>query len=123
MAETYFPMVDAYPQIKAALELLPDNPRVTEKWPRAERKGSLIVVSEITNNHTGTSCVDQLGYQVDVWADEEETLRRLCAGVDEALSTMGFKRTMAEPFDDSDGFRRIFRYSSRIDKRLMRLIN
>lgn len=123
MASKYFPMVDGFPQIKALLEALPDNPKVAERWPRTERKGSLIVVTEISNNHTADACVDQLAYQVDIWADDDDTLRRLCAGADEALSTMGLKRVMAEPVDDLDGFRRIFRYSSRIDKRMLRLIN
>lgn len=121
--DNYYPMVDLYPQIKAALELLPDNPAVRERWPRAERKGSLIVVTEITNISTGTETVDQLSYQVDVWADDEDTLRRMCSGVDEALSKMGLKRTLAEPFDDSEGFRKIFRYGRRVDKILNRLID
>lgn len=123
MANNYYPMVDLYPQIKAALELLPDTPAVREKWPRAERKGKLIVVTELTNANTNTETVDQLSYQVDVWADDEATLRRMCSGVDKALCTMGFKRTMAEPFDESEGFRKIFRYGRRVDKLLSRFID
>lgn len=123
MAVKYYPTADAFPQIKMALEALPDHPKVTERWPRSERRGSLIVVTEITNIHTAACCVDQLSYQVDVWADDEDTLRRMADGVDEALSTMGFKRTMAGAIDDSDGFRKLFRFGRKVDKRLMRLID
>lgn len=119
----YFPMVDAFPQIKALLEELPDQPKVTERWPRSECSPPLIVVSELTNTHTAVKCVDQLTYQIDIWTRDSEALRRLSNDVDEAMTNMGFRRTLAQPEDDTDGFLRTFRYGRKVDKRLMRLID
>lgn len=123
MASNYYPMVDAFPQIKAALEALPDNPKVTATWPRAERRGPLIVVTEIGNSNTNIRVVDQLSYQLDVWADDGDVLRRLCADADAVMADIGFRRTLAQPEDDSNGFLRVFRYSRKVDKRFMRLID
>lgn len=124
MENKYYPMVDAFPQIREALEQLPDSPTVSERWPQKQPDGALIVVTELTNAATSTPVVDELAYQVDVWAEDEGIFRRLCAGVDEALSGIGFLRTLASPPDFyPEGHRRTFRYSRRVDKRLMRLIN
>lgn len=124
MANEYFPMVDAYPQIRDLLEALPDAPTVTERWPRKQVESPTIVVTEISNNHTDIDCVDQLGYQIDLFMEDLTQLRRVCDCVDEALWRIGFRRTMKQPWDSgADGARMTLRYSRRVDKRSMRLIN
>lgn len=124
MAGNYFPMVDAFPQIKALLETLPGAPIVTEQWQRTQVEHSTIVVKEITNTNTTTPGVDELSYQVDLFTLDGDSLRALCSGVDEALCNMGFRRTMKAPWDaETEGFRMTLRYGRRVDKRFHRLID
>lgn len=126
----YYPMVDAYPQIYEALmaaffygHKLQKVVNISESWPRSAVKAPLIVLSELTNQNTRTSCVDELAFQVDIWAESSDDLRTMADTVDETLCSIGFRRTMASPADNSNGFRRIFRYGRRVDKRSMRLID
>lgn len=122
-------MVDAIPQIRQALASLDTTLpyTVSEQWPRTSITGNLITVTEITNTSTGWRCVDELAYQIDVWAAEADAVRELAPLVNDALLGIGFRRTAAQPLDryDKNGgyFRKAFRFGRKVDKRFMRLID
>ena len=122
-------MVDAIPQIRQALASLDTTLpyTVSEQWPRTSITGNLITVTEITNASTGWRCVDDLAYQIDVWAAEADAVRELAPLVNDALLGIGFRRTDSQPLDryDKNGgyFRKALRFGRKIDKRFMRLID
>ena len=122
-------MVDAIPQIRQALASLDTTLpyTVSEQWPRTSITGNLITVKEITNTSTGWRCVDDLAYQIDVWAAEADAVRELTPLVNDALLRIGFRRTASQPLDryDKNGgyFRKALRFGRKIDKRFMRLID
>lgn len=122
-------MIDAIPQIRQALASLNTTLpyTISEQWPRAAITGNLITVTEITNTSTGWRCVDDLAYQIDVWAAEADAVRELTPLVNDALLRIGFRRTASQPLDryDKDGgyFRKALRFGRKIDKRFMRLID
>lgn len=129
MTREWTQMVDAVPQIREALSGLETDISYTvlSRWPRREDGGNLITVTELTNAQTAVSVVDQLGYQIDVWGQDRDTVRKLSPLVNETLCGMGFRREYAgpaEPYQDpSRYFRRTFRYGRKVDKRTMRLID
>lgn len=122
-------MVDAIPQIKQALASLDTTLpyTVSEQWPRTSITGNLITVTEITNASTSWRCVDDLAYQIDVWAAEADAVRELAPLVNDALLGIGFRRTASQPLDryDKNGgyFRKALRFGRKVDKRFMRLID
>lgn len=122
-------MIDAIPQIRQALASLNATLpyTISEQWPRAAITGNLITVTEITNTSTGWRCVDDLAYQIDVWAAEADAVRELTPLVNDALLRIGFRRTASQPLDryDKNGgyFRKALRFGRKIDKRFMRLID
>lgn len=122
-------MVDAIPQIRQALASLDTALpyTVSEQWPRASITGNLITVTEITNTSTSWRCVDDLAYQIDIWATEADAVRELAPLVNDALLGIGFRRTAVQQLDryDKNGgyFRKAFRFGRKIDKRFMRLID
>lgn len=122
-------MVDAIPQIRQALASLDTTLLYTlsEQWPRTSITGNLITVTEITNTSTGWRCVDDLAYQIDVWATEADAVRELAPLVNDALLGIGFRRTASQQLDryDKNGgyFRKAFRFGRKVDKRFMRLID
>lgn len=122
-------MVDAIPQIRQALASLDTTLpyTVSEQWPRTSITGNLITVTEITNTSTGWRCVDDLAYQIDVWAAEADAVRELTPLVNDALLRIGFRRTASQPLDryDKNGgyFRKALRFGRKVDKRFMRLID
>jgi hypothetical protein len=114
-------MVDAIPQIRQALASLDTTLpyTVSEQWPRTSITGNLITVTEITNASTSWRCVDDLAYQIDVWAAEADAVRELAPLVN--------RRTASQPLDryDKNGgyFRKALRFGRKVDKRFMRLID
>lgn len=126
----FFPdMVDAIPQIRAALaDLDTSTPyTVTEQWPREIVTGNLITVTEISNAGTDTDCVDRLGYQIDVWSPYADPVRELGSLVNAAMLGIGFRRNAAEQLDyltaKGGYYRKALRYGRKVDKRTMRLID
>lgn len=122
-------MVDAIPQIRQALASLDTTLpyTVSEQWPRTSITGNLITVTEITRSSTSWRCVDDLAYQIDVWAAEADAVRELAPLVNDALLGIGFRRTASQPLDryDKNGgyFRKALRFGRKVDKRFMRLID
>ena len=100
---------------------------VRGSWPRSTDDGVLITVGEYTNVATDCPVVDEIAYQVDLWAFDRETVVALSQLVNEALTGLGLKRQYAGPdtvSDDPAGYcRKTFRYGRRVDKRTMRLID
>ena len=118
-------MVDAIPQIRQALASLDTTLpyTVSEQWPRTPITGNLITVTEITNASTGWRCVDDLAYQIDVWAAEADAVRELAPLVNDALLGIGASQQL-DRYDKNGGyFRKALRFGRKVDKRFMRLID
>lgn len=118
-------MVSAQVQILEELRGLEGlNAAVTAQWPSRKLSGPTIVVQEISNTATDVPVVDSLSYQVDVWAEEADAVRSLFQRTDEVLSGMGWKRSFCPPITrDGFGQRQTARYSRKVDKRFLRLID
>lgn len=125
----HYDMVDAVPQLRAALAGMETETAftVSEDWPRRFPTGPSITIQEITNSGTYNAVVDELAWQLDLWADSKDVIRILAAGVDRALTGIGLRRTYAGPIlwqeDGTVHYRKTFRYGRRVDKRSMRLID
>lgn len=100
---------------------------VRGSYPHSTDDGVLITVGEYTNVATDCPVVDEIAYQVDVWAFDRETVVELSQLVNQALTTLGLKRQYAGPdtvSEDPVGYcKKTFRYGRRVDKRTMRLID
>ncbi len=115
-------MVSAQAQLLTALRTL--EATVTEQWPERELVGPTIVVQEISNSHTAVCVVDSLSYQIDVWAEDADTVRELVGQADEIIAGIGFRRTLLAPMTvEGFGRRQTARYSRKVDKRTLRLID
>lgn len=124
MTKDYPTITDTAPQLLEALRGIKDGLTVTETWPRKEPEGELILLSELTNNGTGTPCVDELAFQLDIWAETRTAVLELAAQSDGVMQGIGLRRTLAGPVTVyARSFRRTMRYGRRVDKRTMRLID
>ena len=87
----------------------------------------MVTVGEYTNVATDCPVVDQIDYQIDLWAFDRETVVLLSQLVNQALTTLGLKRQYAGPDQvsgDPAGYcTKTFRYGRKVDKRTMRLID
>ena len=82
---------------------------------------------EWANKSTDCPVVDELSYQVKVWAQDLDRLRAISAGVNRAMLGLGLKRTYSAPDEfaqDGMGFyTKTYRFGRKVDKRTMRLID
>lgn len=96
-------------------------------YPRSVEEGVVITVSEYTNTSTACPVVDEIAYQIDVWAFDRESVVALSRLVNTALTGLGLKRQYAGPdrlSEDPVGYcTKTLRYGRRVDKRTMRLID
>lgn len=117
-------MVSALADILGALREEISGAVITAQWPSRKLDSPVIVVQEINNMATEIPVVDALSYQVDVWAEEGDTVRALFGAADAYLSGRGWLRSFC-PALTRDGFgcRQTARYSRRVDKRTLRLID
>lgn len=122
-------LVDGRQAVRDALSAVETDLTFTVRgsYPRTTDDGVLITVGEYTNVATDCPVVDQIAYQLDIWAFDRETVVRLSEAVNEALTKLGLKRQYAGPdtqSDDPAGYcRKTFRYGRKVDKRTMRLID
>lgn len=119
-------IITALPQIRTAIVEATGVP-VRTAFPRSTADGVLITVREITNAHSARAKVaDELGYQVDVWAYDYDTAWGLVEKINSVMAGIGFTPSMCDrdPLSDGDGgyLRYIMRYSCKVDKRSMRII-
>lgn len=115
--------VSALHQLLDALRNEIDGAEITESWPRQQLERDTVVLSETINSQTDIDVVDQLGYQLDVWADDRDRAHELADQADAIICEVGFRRTMPGGIrHESYGFRITARYNRRVDKRFMRLI-
>lgn len=122
-------MVDAREQIKDILEGISYSKPFTVKmqFPQSENDGEMITYFEFLNNQTAISVVDEIAFQVDVWAYDMETLVSLVEKASDALTATGFKRQFVSPdiFPTGNGgyFRKTMRFGRKVDTRTNRLID
>lgn len=119
-------MFDPLPQIKDALAGL--DAQVYCRWPRREDKGTTITLSTITNRQSERSPVtDQIAVQVDLWAEERDSIRTLTPLVNAAVCGIGYRREYAGEDEQisSPGWkwRKTFRFGRKVDKRSFRLVD
>ncbi|MCD8368256.1 MAG: hypothetical protein LUC48_09585 [Clostridiales bacterium] len=115
MTEESLILVDALPNIKAALEGLEVDftYTVSAQWPRKVPTGALITITELDNSQAaGQLVVDRLSYQIDLWGPDADELRTLAPLVNTAVLSLGFLRDYAGALGLENGyFRRTFRYA------------
>ena len=73
------------------------------------------------------SVVDNLGFQIDVWATTRDECIDIMLKVDDKMTDLGFNRDYESPdgdsYDASEYYRKTLRYSSKVDTRTNRLIS
>lgn len=65
---------------------------VRGSYPRSTDDGVIITVGEYTNVATDCPVVDEIAYQIDLWAFDRETVVELSQLVNRALTTLGLRR-------------------------------
>lgn len=127
MTEAELTLVDARAQVKAALEGMESDIgfSVRQSYPREAAEGVVVTYGEYDNHSTDCSVVDEIAYQVDIWAFDRETTAALAGLVNRAMLTIGLKRTYMGPdvSVSSRYERKTLRFGRRVDKRTMRLID
>ncbi|MCD8147096.1 MAG: hypothetical protein LUD84_07470 [Clostridiales bacterium] len=127
MTEAELTLVDARAQVKAALEEMESDLSFTvrQSYPREAADGVVVTYGEYDNRSTDCPVVDEITYQVDIWAFDRETAAALTDLVNRAMLGIGLKRTYMGPdvVENSTYERKTLRFGRRVDKRTMRLIN
>lgn len=124
-------MIDARGQIRELLESIDHNGlKVKMSYPKSIGDVPLITFIQIANTGTGMhSVVDNLGFQIDIWATTLDECIDIMLKVDEKMVDLGFNRDYESPDDDGDNVdasgycRKTLRYSSKVDTRTNRLIS
>ena len=129
MNETELLLVDGRAQVAEALaNMKADCPfNLCSAFSRRAGGGEQGSWSACSHVGAGVPGVDELTYQVTVRAEDLDRLRSLCAGVNRAMRSLGLRRSYAgEDGYDSGGtgaYTKTYRFSRRVDKRSMRLID
>lgn len=127
MTEAELVLVDARAQIKAALESMESDVvfSVRQSYPRQKEDGVIITYGEFNNCSTDCPVVDEISYQVDIWAFDRETIVKLTGLVNRAMLGIGLKRLYMGPDVSEDGRyeRKTLRFGRKVDKRTMRLVD
>lgn len=122
-------MIDARGQIRELLESIDhDGLKVKMSYPKSIGDVPLITFIQIVNTGTGMhSVVDNLGFQIDVWATTRDECIDIMLKVDDKMTDLGFNRDYESPdgdsYDASEYCRKTLRYSSKVDTRTNRLIS
>jgi len=122
-------VVDARKQIKEALESIESstNFKVKMQFPQSVNDGEMITYFELLNQQTNISVVDELAFQVDIWAYDMATLCSLTEKANDALTAIGLKRQFVSPDIVPTGnggyFRKTMRFGRKVDTRTNRLID
>lgn len=127
MTEAELILVDARPQIKAALEGMETDLAfsVRQSYPREREDGVVITYGEFNNRSTDCPVVDEISYQVDIWAFDRETVVKLTSLVNRAMLGIGLLRQYMGPdvAENSQYERKTLRFGRKVDKRTMRLVD
>jgi hypothetical protein len=127
MTEAELMLVDLREQVKEALEQIDCDVAfsVRQSYPRERAEGVIITYNEFNNRSTDCSVVDELSYQIDIWAFDRETVVKLTEKVNRAMLELGLRRVYMGPdkSEDSKYERKTMRFGRKIDKRFMRLVD
>ena len=129
MTDAELILVDGRPDVREAIAAQPCHIpyALRGRFPRSVEEGAVITVGEYANAATACPVVDEIAYQIDIWAFDRETVVALSQTVNSALTALGLKRQYAGPdglSDDPVGYcTKTLRYGRRVDKRSMRLID
>lgn len=126
MTQAELTLVDLRAQVKAALSGMSCTVpfQVRERWNRQELSGAVVTYAEKDNRSTECSVVDELSYQIDIWAQERGEVTALCAAVNTAMLNLGLKRQEKREDVAEDGLRHCsLAFGGRVDKRFMRWID
>ncbi len=122
-------LVDERAQIRGALEAAECEIHfdVRQRWPVTQAEGVVVTYQEYSNVSTQCPVVDELVYQVDVWAFDRETVQTVASAVNRAMLELGLKRVWSGEdalANDSSGYlRKSYRFGRKVDKRFMRLVD
>ncbi len=129
MKEAELLLVDGRGQVAEALQKMQVDCPFTlhSAYARSSGGGAQVIWREYSNVSTSISVVDELTYQVTVRGEKLDDLTELAAGVNRAMLELGFRRSYAsEDGYDSGGagaYTKTYRFSRKVDKRTMRLID
>jgi hypothetical protein len=119
-------IADLRPQIKAALLAIEsDVPfAVRQRWSSEAAGGVCVTYAEIENRSTECPVVDELSYQIDVWAQSQDEVTYVAGVVNDALLEMGLKRQSRKESVEENGVRRCTMvFGRKVDKRWGRFID
>ena len=122
-------LCDGREQVRQALAAAAEQLefRLRSAYARSPAEGDTVTWGEWANKSTDCPVVDELSYQVKVWARDLDRLQALCDGVNRAMLGLGLRRTYTSPDEfgqDGVGFyTKTFRFGRKVDKRTMRLID
>lgn len=109
-------MISVHKQISDLLKTVNNN--VLRAYPEGQTTLPLIVYSEITNTHF-SKWVDEVEFQVDVYAATFAQMEDLAIEADEAMQGIGFNRTYASPDtqarQETDLYKKALNYRATID--------
>lgn len=129
MNEIQFQLADGREDVRNALAgMAAEHPFLLRSaHPRARLEGDVVTWREYANTSTGCPVVDLLVYEVTVWAEDLDRLRKLTEAVNGAMLRLGLKRKYSSPDEfepDATGYyTKTFRFGRKVDKRTMRLID
>lgn len=127
MTEAELRLVDLRSEIRERLESMECEVEYTvrQSQPREPSQGIIITYQEFDNRSTNCPVVDEVSYQIELWAFQREDLVTLAEAVNRAMLEMGLKRLYMGPESvEPDGYeRKIMRFGRLIDKRYMRFID
>ncbi len=116
-------------QIKEVLKSIKsDIPfQVNMSFPESKNDGNMISYFELTNVSTNIPTVDEIAFQIDIWAFALTDLFTLADLVDHCMTDMGFLRKFSSPdsmlHDPSGYLRKILRYGRKVETLTNRLID
>ncbi len=127
MTEAEWKLVDLRGIIRAALEKMECAVEyaVRQSSPRESAEGVVVTYQEYDNRSTDCSVVDEVSYQLELWAFDRESLLILAESVNRAMLELGMKRLYMGPEVLEMGVyeHKIMRFGRLIDKRCMRMID
>ena len=99
----------------------------SQHCPLTSGRGETVTWGEWANKSTDCPVVDEVSYQVKIWAQDLDRLRGHQRRSQPAQLGLGLKRTYSAPdefAEDGMGFyTKTYRFGRKVDKRTMRLID
>ncbi len=108
------PLVDEIPVIGPVLQAIPGVKCVTSDWPEAWKNLPSITINEASNlpavEYGDREYATELEYYIRVWSRTGAEKAAIASLVDDAMTGLGYERTMAYDDDNADVRQKAMRY-------------